>query len=88
MALTKEEKQAAIEGARQSENDTGSVEVQIALLTVKIKKLTAHMIANKHDYSSKRGMDIIIARRKKLLNYLKRENPERYEVVMKQIKSK
>ena len=46
------------------------------------------MTNNTHDYSSKRGMDIIIARRKKLLSYLKRENPEKYEEVLKSIKNK
>ena len=52
--------------------------VQIALLTKRITKLTAHMIANKHDYSSKRGMDILIARRKNLLSYLKATDLQRY----------
>lgn len=88
MALTKEEKTAAITANRRDEKDTGSAEVQIALLTAKIKKLTVHMTNNIHDYSSKRGMDIIIARRKKLLTYLKRTNPEKYEEVYRSIKSK
>lgn len=79
MALTKEEKATAIEAARINEKDVGSAEVQIALLTKKIEKLTVHMTENPHDYSSKRGMDIIIARRKNLLAYLKRTNPAKYE---------
>ena len=86
MALTKEEKTKAITSSRLSEKDTGSCEVQIALLTEKIKKLTVHMTNHKHDYSSKRGMDIIIARRKKLLNYLKSLDISRYEAVVKKIK--
>lgn len=88
MALTKDEKTTLIKGSQRDEKDTGSCEVQIALLTARIKKLTAHMIANKHDYSSKRGMDIIIARRKKLLAYLKKENPTKYEEIVKQLKDK
>ncbi len=88
MALTKEEKTKAIVANRRNEKDTGSTEVQIAILTEKIKKLTIHMTNNTHDYSSKRGMDKIIARRKKLLAYLKRENPEKYDAVLKSIKNK
>lgn len=88
MALTKEEKTNAIVSSRRNEKDTGSTEVQIALLTEKIKKLTVHMTNNKHDYSSKRGMDIVIARRKKLLKYLKSENPAKYDEVLKKIKNK
>lgn len=88
MALTKEEKTKAIVANRRNEKDTGSTEVQIAILTEKIKKLTIHMTNNTHDYSSKRGMDKIIARRKKLLAYLKKENPSKYEEVLKSIKNK
>ena len=88
MALTKDEKTTAIASFRRDEKDTGSAEVQIALLTAKIKKLTVHMTNNTHDYSSKRGMDIIIARRKKLLSYLKRTNPAKYEEVYRSIKGK
>lgn len=83
MALTKEERQTVIKSAQQNEKDTGSTEVQIALLTKKIEKLTKHMTANPHDYSSKRGMDIIIARRKNLLSYLKRTNPSKFEELSK-----
>lgn len=82
MALTKEEKNKAIQNYRRDEKDTGSVEVQVALITEKIKKLTVHMTNNKHDYSSKRGMDILIARRKNLLAYLKREDLEKYNALV------
>lgn len=84
--LNKEEKTSAIKLSQRDEKDTGSAEVQIALLTESIKKLTVHMTLNKHDYSSKRGMDKMIARRAKLLSYLKRENPERYEIALKAMK--
>lgn len=85
--LTKEEKTKAIKANQRDEKDTGSAEVQIALLTEKIKKLTVHMTINKHDYSSKRGMDIMIARRANLLSYLKRTDPERYEAALKNLKA-
>lgn len=85
MALTKEEKTKVIEANKRGEKDTGSVEVQIAILTEQIKKLTVHMTNNKHDYSSKRGMDIKIARRKNLLSYLKRIDAERYTALLKKL---
>ena len=85
MALTKEERQTVIKSAQQNEKDTGSTEVQIALLTKKIEKLTKHMTANPHDYSSKRGMDIIIARRKNLLSYLKSVDTDRYLALTKKL---
>ena len=85
--LTKEEKNTAIKGAQRADKDTGSAEVQIALLTAKIKKLTVHMTINKHDYSSKRGMDIMIARRNNLLAYLKRTDTARYEKAVADMKA-
>lgn len=85
MALTKEEKTKVIKDNQRAEKDTGSVEVQIAILTEQIKKLTVHMTNNKHDYSSKRGMDIKIARRKNLLNYLKNTDADRYAALIKKL---
>lgn len=85
--LNKEEKLTAIKAAQRDEKDTGSAEVQIALLTEKIKKLTVHMTINKHDYSSKRGMDIMIARRANLLNYLKKTDMARYDAAIAAIKT-
>ncbi|MBQ8142230.1 MAG: 30S ribosomal protein S15 [Bacilli bacterium] len=82
MALTKEEKTQVIEKIRKDEKDTGSAEVQIAILTEKIKKLTLHLTNNKHDYSSKRGMDIMIAKRANLLRYLKACDVERYQALI------
>ncbi len=82
MALTKEEKTQVIEKIRKDEKDTGSAEVQIAILTEKIKKLTLHLTNNKHDYSSKRGMDIMIAKRANLLRYLKAYDVERYQALI------
>ena len=82
MALTKEEKTKVITDNHRDDKDTGSVEVQVAILTEQIKKLTIHMTNNKHDYSSKRGMDIKIARRKNLLSYLKRTDVEKYNALV------
>lgn len=82
MALTKEETQKAVEVARRGEKDTGSSEVQISLLTEKIKKLTVHRTNNPHDYSSKRGRNILIARRQNLLRYLKKNDPEHYDSIV------
>lgn len=88
MALTKDEKSKIIKDSQRNEKDTGSTEVQIAILDKKIEKLTKHMIDNPHDYSSKRGMNICIAHRKKLLNYLKRSNQEKHAEILTKKKTK
>ena len=58
--------------------DTGSTEVQVALLTERIKELTGHMAANRHDYHSQRGLLKLVGQRRRLLAYLSRENVSRY----------
>lgn len=83
MALTKEETKKAVVAAARGEKDTGSSEVQISLLTEKIKKLTVHRTKNPHDYSSKRGRNILIARRQNLLRYLKNNDPVHYDSIVK-----
>ena len=65
------------------ENDTGSADVQIALLTDRIKQLTEHMSENKKDLSSRRGLLRLVARRRKLLDYLARTEHDRYTQVIK-----
>ncbi len=79
MALDRETKNKIISGLSHHKKDTGSPEVQIALFTERIEKLTKHFQKQKKDYGSRRGLLILIGRRRKLLNYLKRENPARYE---------
>jgi small subunit ribosomal protein S15 len=71
-------KTAIIEQFQIKEGDTGSTEVQVALLTDRIKNLTGHMVANKHDFHSQRGLLKLVGRRRRLLAYLNRENVERY----------
>ena len=76
--LTKEEKQGLIENYKRSEGDTGSSEVQIAILTKKINLLTEHLKINKRDHSSQRGLMMMVSRRRRLLDYLKEREPQRY----------
>jgi small subunit ribosomal protein S15 len=76
--LTKEEKQQIIEEYQLEEGDTGSPEVQVALLTTRIKQLTEHLKEHKSDYHSRRGLLKMVGRRKRLLTYLKKKDIERY----------
>ncbi|MBN1325808.1 30S ribosomal protein S15 [Candidatus Falkowbacteria bacterium] len=88
MALTKEEKDKIIKKFRLHDKDTGSAEVQIAILTQEIKSLTDHMKNHKHDYSSRLGLIKKVQERKKLMTYLRRENLEGFEKLMKSLKLK
>lgn len=76
--MTKEQKLAIIEKYRTSETDTGSPEVQIALLTVEINELNEHLRAHKHDHHSQYGLYKKIGRRRRLLRYLKQKDLVRY----------
>jgi len=76
--LDKEEKAEIISKFETHKEDTGSVEVQVALLTERINQLTGHMAANRHDYSSQRGLLKLIGRRRRLLAYLSKQNVGRY----------
>lgn len=67
------------------EKDTGSADYQVALLTKRIKHLTAHMGDHKKDFASRRGLLKLVATRRKLLDYLKRESDERYQKVIKEL---
>lgn len=75
-------KQAIIKEYAVHEGDTGSPEVQIALLTQRINELTEHFKEHKHDYHSYRGLMKMVGRRKNLLSYLKREDLERYKTLI------
>lgn len=76
--ITKEQKTAVIEANRRSDNDTGSPEVQIAILTERINQLTAHLKVHKKDNHSRLGMYKMIGKRRNLLDYLMRTDIERY----------
>jgi small subunit ribosomal protein S15 len=82
MALDKEIKNKLIKEFELHPNDTGSVEVQVALLTENIQRLTNHLKANHNDFSSKRGLLIQVSRRQFFLKYLAKHNPERYKLLV------
>lgn len=83
MSITKEKKIELKEQFGHHEGDVGSSEVQIAVLTERIKNLTEHLKENKKDYSSKRGLLRLVVRRRKLLDYLKREDANQYKEIIK-----
>ena len=78
MTITKEKKEEVVAEFRKNDNDTGSPEVQIAILTTRINHLTEHMRSNKKDYSTRRGLLGMVSRRRRLLDYLRKVNPDRY----------
>ena len=82
MPLTKEKKGEIIGEYRVHETDTGSPEVQVAMLTDRINQLTEHMRANKHDFATRRGLLMLIGKRRRLLAYLSREDAGRYRAVV------
>ncbi|MCC8195265.1 MAG: 30S ribosomal protein S15 [Oscillospiraceae bacterium] len=83
--LRKEEKAAIIEANRLSETDTGSPEVQIAILTKRIADLTEHLKANKNDHHSRRGLLKMVGKRRNLLNYLKKKDVNRYREIVEKL---
>ena len=84
MALTKETKEEIVKKFARSANDTGSAEVQIAILTEEIKGLTEHLKEHKHDHHSRRGLLKKVGQRRSMLNYLAKKDVQRYrEVVSK-----
>ncbi len=85
MSITKEKKQEIIKQFQKHEKDTGSVEVQIAIMTERIRRLTEHFERHKHDTNSKRGLLRLIGRRRKLLKYLARTNPEGYKELIQKL---
>lgn len=85
MSLSTEAIQEIVTKYRRHEKDTGSPEVQIALLTQKIKTLTDHLKSHKHDYNSRRGMEIMVSGRKKMLRYLKGLDLMRFDKIVKEL---
>ncbi len=78
MTITKQRKQELVQDHRRSPDDSGSPEVQIAILTTRINGLTEHMRTHKKDYASRRGLLNLVSRRRRLLDYLKQIDPQRY----------
>ncbi len=83
MALATQEKSDIVGKFARGDNDTGSPEVQVALLTERINRLTGHMKANHKDHHSQRGLLIMVSKRKALLSYLKRKDVNRYKALIK-----
>src|SRR5262249_43489718 len=85
MALTKEAKQEIITKHGRSEADTGSPQVQIAMLTQRINELTEHLRTHKHDHYSRRGLLKLVGRRRRFLNYLQKHDLEGYRALIKEL---
>ena len=83
--MDKEKKTDVISNYQRREGDTGSAEVQVALLTERIKQLTTHMTANRHDYHTRRGLLKLVGQRRRLLKYLSKEDVSRYNKLIKQL---
>lgn len=85
MPLKKEEKTALVEKYGRSENDTGSSEVQIALLTERITYLTEHLKVHRKDHASRRGLLKMVGQRRRLLDYLRRKDQEKYKSLLEDL---
>ena len=85
MSLTTEEKQDIITEYATHEGDTGSPEVQVALLTKRITDLTEHLKEHKHDHHSRRGLLLLVGERRRLLDYLKRVDINRYRALIERL---
>ncbi len=85
MSITQERKTQLIEEFATGEKDTGSVEVQCAVLTERIKNLTDHLKENHKDFSSRRGLLMLVGRRRRLMTYLKKQSLDRYVTLVKRL---
>ena len=81
----KKKKQEIIEKFKLHNADTGSAAVQIALVSERIKDLSEHLKKHKKDFHSRRGLLMLVGKRRSLLNYLKKKNPEKYEEILKKL---
>ena len=82
MSLTKDRKRELIDKHGRSEGDTGSAEVQVALMTERINELTEHLRAHRRDHHSRRGLLMLVGKRRRLLRYLERSDVERYRALV------
>jgi small subunit ribosomal protein S15 len=85
MSLTTAATAQIIKTYQRAKNDTGSTEVQIALLTGRIENLTAHLKIHKHDVHTRFGLTNLVSQRRRLLNYLKKENPKLYRELVEKL---
>ncbi len=85
MSLPKEEKERIIREFQTHEGDTGSPEVQVALLTARIRHLTEHLKTHKHDHHSRRGLLKLVGQRRRLLRYLSRKDVRRYNALIQRL---
>ena len=85
MSITKQEKAELIKKFGRGENDTGSTEVQVAILTTRINNLTEHLKTHKKDFHSRRGLLMMVGQRRRLLDYVKRKKVERYKTIIKRL---
>jgi small subunit ribosomal protein S15 len=85
MAITKDRKQELIGAYKRGDADTGSPEVQIAILTTKIADLTGHLHSHKKDHASRRGRLMMVNRRRRLLDYLRKVDPQRYLDIIRKL---
>ncbi len=86
MSITKEEKAEILKKHGKHETDTGSPEVQISILTKRIRELTEHAKEHKKDHHTRRGLVMMVAKRKKLMKYLRRKSPNSYVELVKELK--
>jgi len=85
MSVTKEKVEELTKEFGKKENDTGSTETQIAVLTERIKNITSHLQNNKKDHSGRRGLVILVSKRRKLLHYLRREDINSYKNILEKL---
>jgi small subunit ribosomal protein S15 len=85
VALSKQTKQEYIQKFAKNPSDTGSAEVQTALLTGRISQLTEHLQTHRKDFHTRRGLHVIVGQRRRLLQYLRRTNPRRYQQIIQEL---
>ena len=85
MSITAARKTELVKEFARSEGDTGSPEVQVAILTERIRNLTEHMREHKHDFHSRRGLLVMVGQRRRLLDYLKKKEQGRYDSLIQQL---
>ena len=85
MPLTQEQKTELIQKFGATEKDTGSTKVQVALLTRRISELTEHLKVHKHDHHSRRGLLLLVGRRRRLLNYVQKKDIQRYRSLIERL---